>query len=197
MLQMSNVWPQGPILQPHSKMCEMWRKPKEDPPKCANCHEQHPSNFAGCEARVKYTQRTQPTSNKQSTVNKQYVPRLTENNLPDLPQHTSNFNWRNPRKPYVPTQNSRNINQLRQLPPQTNQHYDGNSISELIKEITSLFQGFNIKHLIQKLTATAHSLRSDMSMFDKVAIILEFIISCTSNENTQENTNTHSAAPPL
>jgi hypothetical protein len=123
---------------------------------------------------------------KQSTVNKQNVPRLTENNFPDLPETTSNFNWRNPRKQYLPTSKFRNINQPRQLPPQTNQHNEENSLSELMKEITSLFHCFNIRSLIQKLTATAHSLRSATSMLDKIAINFEFITSCTSNENIQK-----------
>jgi hypothetical protein len=62
----------------------------------------------------------------------------------------------------------------------------GNSLSELLKEMTSLFQGFNIRRLIQKLTDTTHSLRSATSMFDKIATIFEFLISCTSNKKTQK-----------
>jgi hypothetical protein len=126
------------------------QKPKQEPLKCWNCHKRHPSNFSVW-TRAKYIQGSQLASAKRSNVNKHSATCLTVNNFSNLPQISSRFSWHNPRKLNPSISHHKKIDQSRQHHPRTNHRNEGNSLSELINEMTFVFQGCSIRHFLHKL----------------------------------------------
>jgi hypothetical protein len=95
---------------------------------------QHPSGLPFCDARVNYMQGSQLSSNIIYTPidNK-------ENNFSYLTQPTSTVNWHDPRKPH-PIQ----VGQSRKSLPRGYYNNDGNFLSWLMKEVSSLFEDCSI-----------------------------------------------------
>lgn len=154
--------------------------------KCAHCLEEHTANYRGC---PKFKQAAN-SYKKQQAAHKISPPKLTKsidtNNLeqfPRLPQakKTSNQNSNAAATPAIPSRNAWGIPSTIPNISNTSNTFSTsntsslNSMGDIFRELSAIFNSFNIPHIVSIIRQNVLKLGSATGLMDKLYIIIDTV----------------------